>query len=184
MNVYVDIKGTGTVSGGGEYSPSEAVTLTAVPGDGWSFKYFIVSGDERRENPLSLVAENEDMTVEACFYVSIEDYLSGLVDFDIPEKALNSIRIDRNVKKGADVNDVDRQTLDLCYADILMWATTTPSTIQGAKESDNGWSHQDESKTLSINDKKRLEERALSIYRKYDDAKGDDVNIMKIVNLW
>ena len=174
----------GTVEGAGEYVSGASVVLTAKPADGWTFKWFVINGQQTDKNPYSFTAGEDDVIVECSFYVSMENYLRGSVDFDIPERALNVIRIDRGVVAGSDVKEMEQKTLDLCYADMLMWITTTASTVQGAKESDSGWSHQGESKTLSINDKKRLEDRAFSIYQKYNDGKWVNTKKIRITNLW
>ena len=183
MNVLVNIEGQGTVGGEGSYKEGDPVELLANPGDGWKFKYFQLADGKKESSPYVFIASSVDVVIKAIFYVSVEDYLRGKVDFDIPDGALNSIFIDRGIKCGEDVAHVEKKILDLCYADILMWATTTSSTVQGARESDNGWAHQDESKTLSVNDKKRLEERALSIYRDYGDPMGRSAGKIKIISM-
>lgn len=174
----------GAVSGLGEYHPGATIVLSAVPSEGWLFKQFIIDGLVLKSNPYEFIAESHDINIECDFYVSVEDYLRGSVEFDLPDRALNVIRIDRGIPPSVDVNDVDPIILELCYADVLMWITTTPSTVQGAKDSDNGWSHQEESKTLSVNDKRRLENRASAIYRKYNDSKGLMAKTVTIINLW
>ena len=184
MYLTINIKGRGTVEGGGEHPQGSIITLTALPDVGWDFKKFDIDGSEVTANPFSFPAGIDNKVIAAKFYVTIEGYLRGLVDFDVPDSALNSIMFDRGISMGDDASDIDKRTRDLCYADVLMWGTTTASTIQGESESDNGWSHTATSRTLSINDKRRLEERAMSIYNKYSDAKGENVKSVKIVNLW
>lgn len=133
------------------------------------------------DNPYT-ITESENKTVQTTFYVTIEDYLKGLVDFDVSEQALNSIRIYRGIKKGADINELSQKTKDLAYADLLMWASTSPSSYTGGKDSDGGWSHTESSKTLSVTDKKRFESMAMAIYKRYQDKRY--TSSIKIVNLW
>ncbi len=175
MIITINIKGEGTVNGGGEYEAGTTATITATPVNGYTFKYFKTKEGETKTNPLviEIKGDTTDLIIEAVFYVTIEDYLRGQVDFEISDAALTAIKLDRGVKFSQDVTELDAKTKDLCYADVLMWATTTASTIQGEKDSDNGWSHQASSKTLSINDKKRLEERAIQIYKRYNDTKAN-----------
>ena len=103
--------------------------------------------------------------------VSIEEYLKGKVGFDVPDSALSSIRIDRKIEKGVDVETLDQKTKDLAYADLLMWGATNPSSYTGSKNSDGGWTQTEASKTITATDKKEFRQLAMSIYRKYGDGK-------------
>lgn len=187
MLVAIDIKGEGTVTGGGVYQAGETATLTATPISGYRFKYFLIGDNPVKDNPLKIEITDStpDIAVTGVFYVSIEDYLRGRVDFDIPDSVFVPIQMDRGVSHGQDVSELDSRTVELCYADLLMWATTTASMIQGESESDNGWSHQAQSKTLSINDKKRLEDRAIQIYRQYNDPKSlTGISTTRLKPIW
>lgn len=183
MELVVHIEGEGNVTGAGTYEIGSTASVTATPYDGWLFKQF-KNGDEIiNENPYNITIENdEDITIIATFYYTIEEYLRGMVAFDVPDSALVSIRVYRDVSKGKAFNELSTQTLELCYADLLLWASTSPSSITGAKESDGGWSHSEESRTLSITDKKELRAQANAIYKRYGDSRYS--TSIKIVNLW
>lgn len=176
-----------TTKGQGKVDRVEAgavTTLSASPtSEAWSFKHFIVDGLIRESNPLVLnVDEVAGIEVKAVFCVTIEDYLRGKVGFDVDDIALNSIRIDRGVTEGEDVEDVTRKDRDLLYADLMMWASTSPTSYSGTKISDLGYSVTEAGKTISVTDKKRFEKIAMEIYKNYGDAKYSS-NI-RIVNLW
>lgn len=175
MEIVIDIIGEGKVE---KVADSNAATLTAIPNESWTFKHFLIGNTPNAENPLSVTVTE----VTAVFYISIEDYLKGLVGFDVTESVLNSIRIYREIKKGTDVAELSNKEKDLLYADLLMWASTSPTSYTGTKEADGGWSKTEANKTISVTDKKRFENLAMSIYKKYLDRKYNPS--IKIVNLW
>ncbi|NDV68599.1 hypothetical protein [Dysgonomonas sp. 25] len=178
MALVIDILGEGKVE---KVVESNSATLTATPDDGWEFKHFVCDDTIIPENPKT-ISFTSNTKIVAVFYITIEEYLRGLVGFDVPDNVLNSIRAYREVKKATDTNDLTAKEKDLLYADLLMWASTSPTSYTGTKESDGGWSRTESNKTVSVTDKKRFENLAMSIYKKYLDKKYNS-NI-KIVNLW
>ncbi len=181
MILSVNIIGNGNVSGGGSYASGSAVTLTATPSSGWTFKDFVIDGASYASNPYSLTVGASDLSVSATFYVSFEDYLKGILAFDITEQALNSIRIKRNIDFGTDVKTLIIRTIELAQADALMWYATLPSSKTGAKDSDGGWSHQEATVSISSEDRKAFRSQAMAIYRKWGESNG--LGTFKIVNL-
>ncbi|PXV66866.1 hypothetical protein CLV62_104127 [Dysgonomonas alginatilytica] len=175
MEIAIDIIGEGKVE---KVADSNSATLTAIPNENWTFKHFLIGNTATSENPISVTVTE----VTAVFYISIEDYLKGLVGFDVTESVLNSIRIYREIKKRTDVAELSTKQRDLLYADLLMWASTSPTSYTGTKEADGGWSKTEANKTISVTDKKRFENLAMSIYKKYLDRKYNPS--IKIVNLW
>ena len=170
IEVTVNIKGVGTVTGQGSYEGGALVTLTATPGEGNSFRGFIIDGKVIEQNPYSFTAGVTDVNADVEFYTTIEDYLISSVGFPVTAGALNNIRIKRNIKYHQDVNTLSKQTLELAYADVLMWGANSPTTVTGAKDSDGGWSHQEESRTMAITDKRLMRSTANDIYKRYNDA--------------
>lgn len=114
--------------------------------------------------------------------ITIEDYLRGMVGFDVPESALSVIRINRKIQKGTDVNELEQKTIDLAYADLLMWGSTNPSSYTGAKNSDGGWTQTEASKTLTVSDKREFKNQAMAIYKKYGDPRYSSK--IRIINLY
>lgn len=177
MAIQIDIKGEGRVE---KLEDNNSVILTALPSDAWSFKYFSISGVQKTDNPIEVDKTIED--VEAIFYVSIEDYLKGMVGFDVPTSTINSIRINREITKGSDVAELSDKDKDLAYADLLMWASTNPSSYTGSKQSDGGWTQTEASKTLNASDKKSFRSMAMDIYKRYGDRRYTPK--VRIRNLW
>lgn len=177
MAIQIDIKGEGRVE---KLEDNNRVILTALPSDAWSFKYFSISGVQKTDNPIEVDKTIED--VEAIFYVAIEDYLKGMVGFDVPTSTINSIRINREITKGSDVAELSDKDKDLAYADLLMWASTNPSSYTGSKQSDGGWTQTEASKTLNASDKKSFRSMAMDIYKRYGDRRYTPK--VRIRNLW
>ena len=177
MAIQIDIKGEGRVE---KLEDNNRVILTALPSDAWSFKYFSISGVQKTDNPIEVDKTIED--VEVVFYVSIEDYLKGMVGFDVPTSTINSIRINREITKGSDVAELSDKDKDLAYADLLMWASTNPSSYTGSKQSDGGWTQTEASKTLNASDKKSFRSMAMDIYKRYGDRRYTPK--VRIRNLW
>lgn len=175
MIVNVEIQGGGTVTGAGEYQPGTPVTVTYNPKDGFSFKHFDISGKIIKSNPCIFMAGDVDVTVIADSYVSIECYLQSKISYDI-SKYLQGIRLDRNLLNGADVNDVSDMVKELCLADLYMvLARTLPSSVSAGKDSDGGWSHQDDGFSISNAGRQQLIADALTIYTRHNDPKAEEI---------
>ena len=109
----------------------------------------------------------------------IEDWLSGMVDFPVSDKTLSAILFNRGVANGALASDISLRDRELCYADLLIWMTTSSQTSSATIDSDGGWTHQESAK--NVTDKNSLRAKALSIYKKYGDAlAAEDVKVSKI----
>ncbi|MEG1684575.1 MAG: hypothetical protein RR319_01320 [Bacteroides sp.] len=116
--------------------------------------------------------------------LTIGEYLRSRIAFEIGNSTLENLCTYRQVIVSEDVNKISIEKQELCYADILSWASTSPSSITGAKDSDAGWKHDEESKTLSITDKKDMRAEALSIYKMYNDSRYKSSNgLTKIFDL-
>lgn len=109
---------------------------------------------------------------------TIENWLSGMVDFPVTDKTLSAILYNRGVAIGTAVDDVSIRDRELCYADVLIWMTTSSQTSSATIDSDGGWTHQESAK--NVTDKDALRTKALSIYKKYGDAMAAEVKVNKI----
>ena len=167
MNVNVAIIGEGSVSGAEtSYSIDDTVTLSATPTSGALFDHFQKGMDRIKSNPyVFTITSDTDVEISAVFIVTLEGYLRASVGFNLSDAALMKIRVDRGFSINQDIASVSTQLRELSYADCLMIGVSTPS--QGAKESDNGWSHQEG--TLSITDKRAMRREAYAIYKRYGE---------------
>lgn len=98
---------------------------------------------------------------------TIEQYLSGKVDFNISENTLNAIFADRGVTKGTPLSDVTEKQKDLCLADLYMYMATSSTSKTGEYESDGGWQRQRSAK--NVVDRAGFREMARELYDKWDE---------------
>lgn len=101
--------------------------------------------------------------------MTVEDYLYGCVGFEVPESAIITILIDRNVEQGSSVLALDKRIKDLCKADLYMWCASTPSKTGSVEEADGYWKHKTTGSESSAFDKRNLRAMANDIYKRYGE---------------
>lgn len=101
---------------------------------------------------------------------TIETWLRGKVDFDIPDATIMAILFDNEVPQGEPVNNTSEKQRDLCLADLLMWLSSSSTSSSGEYISDGGWSHQKSAK--QVVDRAGLIKRAQELYAKWDSDKA------------
>lgn len=106
---------------------------------------------------------------------NIIDYLSGLTGFIFDKAVLQRIALDRGV---ADVEEyilLDTKTKDLLKADLLYTAYYSPNVWASSTHAHGSYSQTIGSQTIYTEDKERIYNMFMGIYRKYDDAKLEEV---------
>ena len=101
---------------------------------------------------------------------TIETWLKGKVDFDIPSATIMAILFDNGVEQGTPMQNTSEKQRDLCLADLLMWLSSSSVASSGEYISDNGWSHQKSNK--QVVDRNGLIKRAQELYAKWDSDKA------------
>ena len=104
---------------------------------------------------------------------TIEQWLIGKVDFNVPEAAIKAILFDNQVSEGVSAADVDERERDLCLADLLMWLSSSSTATSGEYISDGGWQHQKANKVVV--DRASLVARARELYKKWNSEKAESV---------
>lgn len=102
---------------------------------------------------------------------TIETWLRGKVDFDIPEATIMAILFDNSVSGGTPAAEVDERERDLCLADLYMWLSSSSTASSGETISDGGWSHQKSNKQVS--DRGGLVRKAQKLYAKWNSDKAE-----------
>ena len=102
---------------------------------------------------------------------TLKGFLANSVNFPIASDALDAILVKRGVPMCAEYADIEQKEIDLCLADLYMWICTTPNRSGGRSDSDNGWSHKQDSITLSYQDKHMYVKMANDIYERYGEKK-------------
>lgn len=106
--------------------------------------------------------------------MDIIEYLSGLTGFVFDKAVLKRIALDRKVQN-SDPADFDQKTKDLLYADLLYVAYISPNVWASSTHSHGSFSHSVGSQTIYSEDKERLYNIFMGIYRKYNDVKVDEI---------
>lgn len=101
---------------------------------------------------------------------TIEIWLKGMVDFDVPSATIMAILFNNEVAQGTSMTDVSEKQRDLCLADLLMWLSSSSTSSTGEYISDNGWSHQKSAK--QVVDRAGLIRRAQDLYAKWNSDKA------------
>lgn len=102
----------------------------------------------------------------------IEDWLSGLVAYDIPEEAVNDILFERGIEPDTSLEETTKKQRDLAKADLYMWCSLQPSITANVKDADGGWSHSEGGQHMTVGDKEALRNAARRIYRLYGEKQG------------
>lgn len=99
----------------------------------------------------------------------IEEYLRGVVGYQIANNALNSILFKRKIAAEAMASSLTQKQLDLCTADLYLWCAATPSTQNNTEDSDGGWKHVEGGWQTSAYDKRELRAMAKELYEKWGE---------------
>lgn len=102
---------------------------------------------------------------------TIETWLSGMVDFDVPQTTIMAILFNNEVEQGMPVANTSEKQRDLCLADLLMWLSSSSTSSSGEYISDGGWSHQKSNK--QVVDRAGLIRRAQELYAKWNSDKAE-----------
>ena len=102
---------------------------------------------------------------------TIETWLKGMVDFDVPDATILAILFNNEVSTNTPVIHTSEKQRDLCFADLLMWLSSSSTASSGEYISDGGWSHQKSNK--QVVDRNGLVRRAQALYAKWDSDKAE-----------
>ena len=105
----------------------------------------------------------------------IIEYLSGLTGYVFDKAVLKSIALERGVADVEAFEELDKRTRDLLRADLLYHAYQSPNTMASSSQSHGGYSKSIGQQTITSEEKERLYNSFLSIYKKYDDEKVEEI---------
>lgn len=106
----------------------------------------------------------------------IIDYLSGLTGFIFDKAVLKRIALDRGVASIETYDELDAKTKDLLRADLLYVAYVSPNVWASSTHSHGSYSQTIGSQTIYVEDKERIYNIFMGIYRKYEDEKLDEIS--------
>ena len=105
----------------------------------------------------------------------IIDYLSGLTGFIFDKAVLKRIALDRGVEYTENYGDLDAKTKDLLRADLLYTAYVSPNVWASSTHSHGSFSQTIGSQTIYAEEKERIYNTFMGIYRKYGDEKLEEI---------
>lgn len=112
--------------------------------------------------------------------MTVNEYIEGLVAFEVPEKASNTILFSRGIDGEMTASELTQKQRDLIFADLLMYGITKPSSSGGEKKAHGGFSLTTKNETFTYRDD--WFKAAMAIYKKYDDPKYNSGSLIKITN--
>ena len=107
--------------------------------------------------------------------MDIIDYLSGLTGFVFDKAVLQRVALDRQALN-ENPEDLDAKTKDLLRADLLYTAYVSPNVWASHTHSHGSFSQTTGSQTIYNEDKERIYNIFMGIYRKYNDEKLEEID--------
>lgn len=105
----------------------------------------------------------------------IIEYLSGLTGFVFDKAVLKRIALDRGVYSVKCFSELSQQDKDLMRADLLLVAYLSPNVWASSTHAHGSFSETIGSQTVYTEDKERIYNQFINIYKKYDDEKLTEV---------
>ena len=106
----------------------------------------------------------------------IIDYLSGLTGFIFDKAVLQRIALDRGVIEVDEYSKLDQKKKDLLLADLLYVAYYSPNVWASLSQSHGSYSQTVGMQTTYTQDKERIYNQFMAIYRKYNDDKLEEAS--------
>jgi len=108
--------------------------------------------------------------------INIIEYLSGLTAYVFDKAVLKRIALDRGVACVKDCSVLDQRTKDLLKADLYYTAYMSPNVWASSTHSHGSFSQTIGSQTIYNEEKERLYNMFMKIYKQYDDDKLSEVS--------
>lgn len=108
--------------------------------------------------------------------INIIEYLSGLTTYVFDKAILKRIALDRGVLDVDDCSVLEQKTRDLLKADLLYVAYTSPNVWASSTHSHGSFSQTIGSQTIYVEEKERLYNMFMNIYKQYNDDKLSEVS--------
>lgn len=99
----------------------------------------------------------------------IIEYLSGMTQFTFDKAVLKRIALERGVYDATDFAEIDKKSRDLMYADLLYTAYVSPNVWASSTHSHGSYTKTIGSQTIYAEEKEKIYNLFMGIYKKYDD---------------
>lgn len=114
--------------------------------------------------------------------MTIEQYLQGMVDFNLSDNTLAAILFNRNITEGADAASVTLMQRELALADLYVFVAGSSTSASGDYESDGGWQRQRSAK--NVYNRNGLLALAKALYKKWGEEMPDASTTIKMKPLY
>jgi hypothetical protein len=115
---------------------------------------------------------------------NIINYISGLTSYVFDKAVLERIALDRGVDEVTDYEELDDEQKELLRADLLYAAYLSPNVWASQSNTHDGFSRSTGSQTIYMEEKERLYRAFMSIYRRYDPQKIEEIEQSQGVLQW
>lgn len=105
----------------------------------------------------------------------IIEYLSGLTGFVFDKAVLKRIALDRGVDSVTNYSKLTIQQKELLRADLLYTAYLSPNVWASSTQSHGSYTETIGSQTTYSEQKEKLYNAFIAVYKKYNDAKLDEI---------
>ena len=105
----------------------------------------------------------------------IIEYLSGLTGFVFDKAVLKRIALDRGVDSFTNYSKLTNQQKELLRADLLYTAYLSPNVWASSTQSHGSYTDTIGSQTTYSEQKEKLYNAFIAVYKKYDDAKLEEI---------
>lgn len=105
----------------------------------------------------------------------IIEYLSGLTGFVFDKAVLKRIALDRGVYGVERYEELGEQDKELLRADLLYAAYLSPNVWASSTQSHGSYTETIGSQTTYAEQKERLYNAFIAVYKKYDDEKLEEI---------
>lgn len=105
---------------------------------------------------------------------TIEKWLSGMVDYPVPDNAIASILYNNGVEPGKPMSEIKEKDKDMCLAGLYVWLATSSTTTSGELVADGGWQHQ--KSVRNVADRNAFLKMARRLYRKWNSPLADEIS--------
>lgn len=178
--VTVIVRGSGIINGVGIYPAGREVEIEAIPASFMRFRHWQYEDEIIEENPYVFIALEKEMNFIAIFYMTIEDWLKGMIGYQVTDASIFAAETNRGIVFGSDALVVTEKQRELALADLITIICQMPSTT-GTEDAMGDWKHK--TSGSSVGSIAVLMKRANAIYAKYN-ANPNGLFIKDKTQLW
>ena len=168
------------LNGVGTYPAGREVEIEAIPASFMRFRHWQYEDEIIEENPYVFIALEKEMNFIAIFYMTIEDWLRGMIGYPVTDASIFAAETNRGIVFGSDALVVTEKQRELALADLITIICQMPSTT-GTEDAMGDWKHK--TSGSSVGNIAVLMKRANAIYAKYN-ANPNGLFIKDKTQLW